>query len=165
MTYGTQYRITMAGLMDGADDDATLANEWQARLKMPGRERWMNEVTGARLVRGLSTPRFRDMVAWSLSAAVPTPAGMVAAARGEGLDAAIGHVLHDLGADKTAVFGLKALISWMAGDPTRAQICLAASPSLDAAGVCVAWCLRHGVLPAGRETTPMTANVPDPFHA
>ena len=52
MTYGTQYRITMAGLMDGADDDATLANEWQARLKMPGRERWMNEVTGARLVRG-----------------------------------------------------------------------------------------------------------------
>ena len=127
------------------------------------------------------------MVAWSLSAAVPTPAGMVAAARGEGLDAAIGHVLHDagwrpdeerltaadldlnvlldLGADKTAVFGLKALISWMAGDPTRAQICLAASPSLDAAGVCVAWCLRHGVLPAGRETTPMTANVPDPFHA
>jgi len=184
MTYGTQYRITMAGLMDGADDDA---NEWQARLKMPGRERWMNEVTGARLVRGLSTPRFRDMVAWSLSAAVPTPAGMVAAARGEGLDAAIGHVLHDagwrpdeerltaadldlnvlldLGADKTAVFGLKALISWMAGDPTRAQICLAASPSLDAAGVCVAWCLRHGVLPAGRETTPMTANVPDPFTA
>ncbi|KAB5820571.1 hypothetical protein GA670_10055, partial [Bifidobacterium adolescentis] len=87
MTYGTQYRITMAGLMDGADDDATLANEWQARLKMPGRERWMNEVTGARLVRGLSTPRFRDMVAWSLSAAVPTPAGMVAAARGAGLDA------------------------------------------------------------------------------
>ena len=48
MTYGAQYRITMAGLMDGADDDATLANEWQARLKMPGRERWMNEVTGAR---------------------------------------------------------------------------------------------------------------------
>lgn len=187
MTYGAQYRTTMAGLMDGADDDMTLANEWQARLKMPGRERWMNEVTGARLVRGLSTPRFRDMVAWSLSAAVPTPAGMVAAARGEGLDAAIGHVLHDagwrpdeerltaadldlnvlldLGADKTAVFGLKALISWMAGDPTRAQICLAASPSLDAAGVCVAWCLRHGVLPAGRETTPMTANVPNPFAA
>ena len=59
----------------------------------------------------------------------------------------------------------RALICYGGGSAVRSGLLERIKTSLDAAGVCVAWCLRHGVLPAGRETTPMTANVPDPFRA
>lgn len=186
MAYGEDYRAAMTGFMDRIDDDTVLANEWHARLSMPGRERWMNEATGARLVKGLNMERFRDMVAWSLVDDDPTPSRMVEAVRNPSvMKDAMARVLNDptwrpdparltaadldlnvlaeLGADKASVFGLKAFVSWLASDLDRAQICLVASPAPDTAYVCVAWCLRQGILPAGRTATPVTANVPDLF--
>ena len=178
----------MTGFMDRVDDDMVLANEWYARLSMPGRERWMNEVTGARLVRGLGSTRFRSMVAWSLADAHPSPARMVDAVRNpnvmretmnrvlsdplwmpdrERLTAADLdlNVLAELGADKASVFGLKAFVSWLASDLSRAQICLVASPLVDEAGVCVE--STPVMQPANSTSRTRTAVIPNtiPYYA
>lgn len=68
------------GMFD-ADDEEKTANEWLARLSEAAAGTWANELTVARLSRGLRNPRTRDMMALALMDPTLDAPRLAAAAR------------------------------------------------------------------------------------
>ena len=186
------YESTMTGFMDRVTDDMSLAREWANRIGTDGADRWMNEATAGRLLAGLRTQRFRDMVAVSMFASDAGPARWVDAVRGSDMAALFTPALTDPAwhpdgphlramvsdlswlsksfpgqLDPRMVCGLSALAFWLVADMNNAAKVLRMGTSDDLSdeyAVIVGWLLRTHTAPAWADvkTWPDVADAPDP---